>query len=57
MSTGQHPYLPHHRRGPRVDERRGDGEERVVVHTAIAVGYVAGVLALIYLAAIVAGTV
>lgn len=56
MSTGLHPRLPHHRRGPRIDERRYDPEERAIVHTAIAIGYVAGVLALVYLAAFVAGT-
>lgn len=51
------PGLPHHRRGPRIDERRRDDEaEDAVIHTGIALLYVAGVLALIYLAAIVAGT-
>lgn len=53
MST---PGLPHHRRGPRIDERRYDPEERAIVHTAIAIGYVLGILALVYFAAIVAGT-
>lgn len=57
MSTGLHPRLPHHRRGPRIDERRYDPEERAIVHTAIAIGYVVGVLVLVYLAAIIAGTV
>lgn len=57
MSTGLHPRLPHHRKGPRIDERREDADERVVVKTAIAIGYVAGVLVLVYLAAFVAGTV
>ncbi len=57
MSTGQHPYLPHHRRGPRVDERRYDPEERAIVKAAIAVLYVLGVLVLVYLTAFVAGTV
>lgn len=50
------PGLPHHRRGPRIDERRYDPEERAIVRTAVAIGYVAGVLVLVYLAAIVAGT-
>lgn len=56
MSTGQHPRLPHHRHGPRIDERRYDPEERAIVRTAIAIGYVLGVLVLVYLTAIVAGT-
>lgn len=43
-------YLPHHRRGPRIDERRGDPGERVVVSTAIAVLYVIGVIALVVFA-------
>lgn len=56
MSTGLHPRLPHHRRGPRIDERRDDPGERNAISAAIAVAYVLGVLALVYLAAIVAGT-
>lgn len=51
MSTGQHP------RGPRVDERRYDPEERAIVKAGVALAYVAGVLALVYLAALIAGTV
>jgi hypothetical protein len=51
------PYLPHHRRGPRIEERFDDPDERAIVKTAIAIGYVAGVLLLVYLAAIIAGTV
>lgn len=50
------PRLPHHRRGPRIDERRYDPEERAVIKTGIAVAYVAGVLVLVYLAAFIAGT-
>lgn len=56
MSTGQHPGLPHHRRGPRIDERRTDPGDRVAIRTAIAIGYVLGVLALVYLASFIAGT-
>ena len=51
------PGLPHHRRGPRIDERRYDPEERAIVKTAIAVAYVLGVILLVYLTAFVAGTV
>lgn len=40
----------------RIDERRSDPEEQVVIKTGIAVAYVAGVMLLVYLAAIVAGT-
>ena len=41
----------------RIDERRSDPEEQVIIKTGIAVAYVFGVLVLIYLAAFVAGTV
>lgn len=51
MSTGQH------RRGPRVDERRTDPEDRAIVKAGVALAYVAGVLVLIYLATFIAGTV
>lgn len=52
MSTGQHPYLPHHRRGPRIDERRReDADEVRVRRTAAIVVYVIGVLALAAFAA------
>lgn len=50
------PRLPHHRRFPDFKRRRDDEVEEAVIHTAIAIGYVAGVLALVYLAALVAGT-
>lgn len=50
------PGLPHHRRGPRVDERRYDPEERAIVKTGIALAYVLGVMVLVYLAAMIAGT-
>ena len=36
------PRLPHHRRGPRVDERRYDPEERYIVK--LAVGIALGIL-------------
>lgn len=51
------PRLPHHRRFPDFKRRRDDEVEEAVIHTAAALLYVAGVMALIYLAAIVAGTV
>lgn len=51
MSTGQH------RRGPRVDERRYDPEERAIVKAGVALAYVLGVVALIFLATFIAGTV
>lgn len=50
------PRLPHHRRYASFHDRRDDEIEEAVIHTGIALLYVAGVLALIYLAAIVAGT-
>lgn len=50
------PRLPHHRKAT-FQRRRDDEAEEVIVHTAVAILYVAGVLALVYLAAIVAGTV
>lgn len=50
MSTGQHP------RRLRVDERRYDPEERAIVKAGIALAYVVGVLALVYLATFIAGT-
>lgn len=51
------PRLPHHRQFPDFKRRRDDELEEVVIHTAAALLYVAGVMALIYLAAIVAGSV
>ncbi len=52
MSTGQHPYLPHHRRGPRTDERRReDADEARVKRTAAVILYVAGVILLALFAA------
>lgn len=50
------PRLPHHRKAT-FQRRRDDEAEEVIVHTAVAILYVCGVLALVYLAAIVAGTV
>lgn len=51
------PRLPRHRRVPDFKRRRDDEVEEAVIHTAIAIGYVLGVLVLIYLAAFVAGSV
>lgn len=47
MSTGQHPNLPHPRRGPRIDERRRGEDDPVVLHGIFAVGYVIGVVLLV----------
>ena len=41
------PGLPHHRRGPRIDERRWDDDDPVVLHGIFAVGYVIGVIVLV----------
>ena len=46
------PGLPHHRRGPRVDERRYDPEERAAERAGLAVGFV---LALLIVISLVAG--
>lgn len=46
------PRLPHHRRGPRVDERRYDPEERFAVKLAvgIALGILVALAAVSYVA-------
>ena len=43
------PGLPHHRRGPRVDERRRD-DDPAVLHGIFATAYAIGVLALVLFA-------
>lgn len=48
------PGLPHHRRGPRVDERRDDPQERQAIRAGIAVGFVLGLLMVIAAVAYVA---
>ena len=47
MSTGQNRYLPHHRRGPRIDERRTDPAERDAIRAGVAVAFVLALLMLI----------
>lgn len=42
------PRLPHHRRGPRIDERRYDPEEREIVRIGAAIGV--GVFAMFVIA-------
>lgn len=44
------PGLPHHRRGPRIDERRDDEADRNAIGTAVAVLYVVGVISLVLFA-------
>lgn len=51
MTSGQH------RRGPRVDERRTDPDDSAIVKAGVALAYVVGVLALVFLATFIAGTV
>lgn len=52
MSTGQHPNLPHPRRGPRIDERRReDADEARFRRNAAVVAYVLGVVLLAFFAA------
>lgn len=51
------PGLPHHRRGPRVDERRDDPQERQAIRAGIAVGFVLGLLMVIAAVAYVARAV
>jgi hypothetical protein len=41
------PGLPHHRRGPRVDEQTSDPVERYPIRVGIAVGFVLGLLVVI----------
>lgn len=48
------PGLPHHRRGPRVDERRDDPAERSAIRCGVAVGFVLGLLMVIAAVAYVA---
>ena len=43
-------HLPHHRRGPRIDEQRRDADDPGMVSTIIAFGYVAGVVLLVLFA-------
>ena len=51
------PGLPHHRRGPRVDERRDDPQERQAIRAGIAAGFVLGLLMVIAAVAYVARSV
>lgn len=52
MSTGMNPRLPHHRRGPRIDERRQeDADEARVKRFAAVFAYVVGVVILAFFAA------
>lgn len=46
--------LPHHRRGPRVDERRTDPEDRAAIRAGVAVGFLLGLLMVIAAVAYVA---
>ncbi len=39
--------LPHHRRGPRIDERRTDPEERNAIRAGYAAAFVVALLILI----------
>jgi len=48
--------LPHHRRGPRVDERRTDPADRAAIRAGVAVGFVLGLLMVIAAVAYVART-
>jgi hypothetical protein len=41
------PGLPHHRRGPRIDERRDDPAERNAIRAGYAVAFVLALLILI----------
>lgn len=43
-------YLPHHRRGPRIDEQRREPGDYPTLHGLAALAYVLGVVALVVFA-------
>ena len=48
-------HLPHHRRGPRIDERRTDPSDRDALRAGVAVGFVIALLIIIAAFSCIAG--